>query len=328
MSEHEGIEIFLSHSSRDAELAKALAELFRAAFNLSAKRIRCTSVSGYKLDAGADTNEQLRKETVESRVLIGLITEVSVDSAYVLFELGARWGAKKFLAPLLGAGRGAEILVGPLSGLNALSCTRDDLLQLVSNIAKELEITPESPDAYSSHLDKVVAVSQELAIQRGLAKPEENTASKRTELLSDFECDYLMTMARPRNKGFFYSGISEDTGREAAKYQDAIEHFRSLGLVDYHNGGHRYTGNGWKLCDQLWALKILDSLDKDKLTALEDVAQAVEFTDGQAELDELERLLGVMEENGFVKSNNNMREKLVEITNSGLTHRRHRPLSL
>src|SRR5688500_1138362 len=123
MSEDKSIDIFLSHSSRDSELAKALVELFRAAFSLPAKRIRCTSVSGYKLPAGADTDEQLRKETVEARVLLGLITELSVDSAYVLFELGARWGAKKFLAPLLGAGRGPEILGGPLSGLNALSCT-------------------------------------------------------------------------------------------------------------------------------------------------------------------------------------------------------------
>src|SRR5690242_5692592 len=117
MSETVGIDVFLSHSSRDSELANALVDLLRSAFNLPASRIRCTSVSGYKLEVGADTNEQLRRETVESLVLVGLITEVSIDSAYVLFELGARWGARKFLAPLLGAGRGPEILAGPLSGL-------------------------------------------------------------------------------------------------------------------------------------------------------------------------------------------------------------------
>src|SRR4051812_13117375 len=114
------IDIFISHSSRDAELAEALVELFRAAYALPAKKIRCTSVDGYRLKTGADTNARLREETVGCRVLVGLITEVSIESAYVLFELGARWGASRYLAPLVGAGGGAGILQGPLSGLNAM----------------------------------------------------------------------------------------------------------------------------------------------------------------------------------------------------------------
>jgi hypothetical protein len=65
MSDESSLDIFLSHSSRDSELAQALVNLFRGALNIPASRIRCTSVSGYKLDVGADTNEQLRKEAVE-----------------------------------------------------------------------------------------------------------------------------------------------------------------------------------------------------------------------------------------------------------------------
>jgi hypothetical protein len=131
MSDEEGIDIFISHSSRDSDLAAALIDLFQTAYRLPAAKTRCTSVDGYRLKTGADLNEELRKETVGCRVLVGLLTEVSTESAYVLIELGARWGAKRFLAPLFAGGGGADLLAGPLSGLNAMKCTREQLLQLV-----------------------------------------------------------------------------------------------------------------------------------------------------------------------------------------------------
>jgi hypothetical protein len=186
------LDVFISHSSRDAELAKAIVELLRSALSLPAERIGCTSVAGYKLPIGADTNDQLRRETVEARVLLGLITEVSVESAYVLFELGARWGARRYLAPLMGAGRGAELLAGPLSGLNALSCSREDLFQLVSDLAGELACVPAAPQVYSGHVDHAVHVSEDLAAQRGLSEAPPATHS---ESFSDMECDYLMETA-------------------------------------------------------------------------------------------------------------------------------------
>ena len=324
------IEIFISHSSRDSELAKALVDIFRAALNLQASRIRCTSVNGYKLEVGANTNEQLRKETVEARVLVGLITDVSIDSAYVLFELGARWGAREFLAPLLGAGRGPEILAGPLSGLNALLCTREDLFQLVADIATQLGKSVERPEVYSTLIDSAVKISTELAAQRGLDSETNSTErpATRSESLSDFECEYLITMSRPRNEGFFYGGLDERKGREAARYQDAVHRFNNLGLVSYSNGGYRYTTQGWRLCDQLWELKILDALRFNSINDEDEIRTAVELTDGDSELEELRRLLDGMEERSLVRLSKTRGGYLVQITESGLTHRKHRPLSL
>ncbi|MDF2440409.1 MAG: hypothetical protein JWN98_1393, partial [Abditibacteriota bacterium] len=87
------IDIFVSHSSADEKVAKALIDLLRDAFRLDSNKIRCTSVAGYKLKAGAHTEPELRREVQQARVFIGLLSEVSLDSAYVLFELGARWGS-------------------------------------------------------------------------------------------------------------------------------------------------------------------------------------------------------------------------------------------
>ena len=95
--------IFISHSSQDARLAERLVKLLRLAFSLSDAEIRCTSVDGYRLAAGADTNDQLRREVRESRLFLALITPSSVRSSYVLFELGARWGIDRLCFPCLRA---------------------------------------------------------------------------------------------------------------------------------------------------------------------------------------------------------------------------------
>jgi hypothetical protein len=156
-----GIDIFISHSSRDREIAARLIELLRNALNIHADGIRCTSVEGYRLKVGADTNAQLRQEVHDAKVFIGLITPASVESAYVLFELGARWGAGRFLAPLLASREDVLLLRGPISGLNALSCdSREQMFQLVEDIGEELNIPVKNQASYSQHIDALVRECQ------------------------------------------------------------------------------------------------------------------------------------------------------------------------
>src|SRR5690606_20324920 len=78
------MDIFISHSSQDADTAKLLIDLLKTSLNLSSSKIRCTSVNGYRLPAGTSTDETLKKEVHDSKVLIGLISPKSINSAYVL----------------------------------------------------------------------------------------------------------------------------------------------------------------------------------------------------------------------------------------------------
>ena len=199
------VDIFISHSSADAKVAKALIDLLRDAFNIEPARIRCTSVPGYKLEAGAHTETQLRQEIQQSRVFIGLLSEISLDSAYVLFELGARWGMmqsnyyggmgmsgmKNKIFPLLAAGASGSIIRGPLKAYNALSCEKAaDLHQLVAEIGKELGQSPGSAAAYQDKLETVIRTSRLLKGQRTKAAnaktakttpaPEKKAPAKRT----------------------------------------------------------------------------------------------------------------------------------------------------
>lgn len=145
------LDIFVSHSSQDEQAARLLVDLVKTAFNLPSKRIRCTSLDGYNLPAGSSVDEQLKKEVYGCKVLIGLISEQSVRSAYVLFELGARWGASRPMIPLL-IGRSA-LLEGPLKGIHAISAfSQEQLYQLIEQLKVLLDLEPELPPVYQDKI--------------------------------------------------------------------------------------------------------------------------------------------------------------------------------
>jgi hypothetical protein len=157
----EPLSIFISHSAKDEKLAGALVALLRSALNIAADKIRCTSVNGYRLEAGAETEQELRREVHEAKAFIGLITPSSMASAYVMFELGARWGAHLHLAPLLGAGAGSEYLRGPLASLNALNCEEPaQVHQLIGDLAKVLVVEPSKPAVYEDLITTLVETSK------------------------------------------------------------------------------------------------------------------------------------------------------------------------
>lgn len=158
------IRLFISHSSQDIELADLVVRLLSTALALRSQHIRCTSLDGYRLPGGADSDEQLRDEALAADCFVGIVSPHSLGSAYVLFELGARWGAKKHLVPLLGPGMKPHALKGPLAGLNALSCDNSsELHQLVHEIGQRLQLDMEPPAVYQRHIDAVVyyATTQE-----------------------------------------------------------------------------------------------------------------------------------------------------------------------
>jgi len=148
------MEIFISHSSGDSEIAEALINVIIKAFKLENKSIRCTSVPGFKLPSGASTDEQLKQEIFASKVFIGIITSTSVNSTYVLFELGARWGSTLPLLPLICDPSGTALLKGPLKNINVLNATdASDIHQFIYDLSDHLEIKPEDTNAYIKEIE-------------------------------------------------------------------------------------------------------------------------------------------------------------------------------
>lgn len=151
------LRIFISHSSRDLELVALVVDLLHLALHLATKDLRCTSLDGYRLPGGADIDSQLRSEIMHATTLIGVISNDSFDSAYVLFELGARWGQGTNLIPLLAHGMSPSSLQGPITRYNALSCeSEEQLQQLIYDVGRQIGVTPEPPHAVQAKIRTIV----------------------------------------------------------------------------------------------------------------------------------------------------------------------------
>lgn len=152
--------VFLSHSNKDEELASAIIELLMAAFGLTRDKIRCTSVPGSKLRAGAVTDQELRDEIASARAFIGLLTPASLRSQYVLAELGARWQIGGPLTGVLAKGATASRLSGPVAAVNVLKAhVEEDLHQLIGDLRKELGKRLPNAAIYLKELKKINQLS-------------------------------------------------------------------------------------------------------------------------------------------------------------------------
>jgi hypothetical protein len=153
--------VFVSHASEDRKLAAALVNLIRSAFNMAADKIVCTSVDGYRLPAGGDTDEILRDAIRNAKTFVGIVSPASRKSTYVLNELGARWMTAKNLVPLTAGGVGPGELRGPVGQLNALDLSsRANVHQLIGDLGTELGIESERPEAFEDHISTVVRSSK------------------------------------------------------------------------------------------------------------------------------------------------------------------------
>jgi len=151
------ITVFVSHSSRDSALAQALVDVLRAALNLPAQCIRCTSLDGYRLPGGVNTDARLRDELIGCKSFVGLMTPASMQSTYVLFELGARWGKGLHLLPIAAKGLTASDLGGPLRGINVIPLDSiANAHQVVDELAGTLGVTTQPVGSFVRHLQALV----------------------------------------------------------------------------------------------------------------------------------------------------------------------------
>jgi len=168
------MDIFVSHSKHDHDLAKALIELLVVALNIPRTKIRCTSVVGHQLRGGTSIETKLREEINNSNVFLGLITPSSLSSAYVMFEMGARWGIKKSWYLL--KARGAEVtdLKGPLPAYHVpdAAVRSDNLYSLNNLVIKFTKLDSElglPPGSSALHLQKIAEAAGAILVRRGSA---------------------------------------------------------------------------------------------------------------------------------------------------------------
>lgn len=132
------MKIFISHSHKNRNAAKALIDFLLSGLSLEDKEIRCTSVPGHQLRFGKSISELLKSDINIAPVVIALISLESRDSDWVLFELGAAWGLERNIFPILGPGLKVRDLPGPLGSLPCIEAEADDASSRMSDLLQQL----------------------------------------------------------------------------------------------------------------------------------------------------------------------------------------------
>jgi hypothetical protein len=137
----DGIRIFVSHASKDMAFAQAIVKCIEDCIEVPENTIRCTSVSGYKLLPGDDSDKVLLKNIEQCSVVIGLITQESLKSGYVIMELGAAWGLGKRTCAVVSENVDFNVLPGPMPRVHATRANNNaDIATLIELIANYTDL--------------------------------------------------------------------------------------------------------------------------------------------------------------------------------------------
>jgi len=165
--------LFISHSSADHMIVEAFINFLEKSFVGENKpQIRCTSVEGYKLALGDTPKTKLPPE-ISSSLVICLLTPRSLQSPWVLFELGAAWGLASRVIPLLHNIRHDQLPAALSGDIAGYLTSRSDVLSIIAQINSTVGWGTEPPGridkALSDLIDavnKVDATASERLLQR------------------------------------------------------------------------------------------------------------------------------------------------------------------
>jgi len=155
--------IFVSHRHKDQKIAEALADMLTSALDIGQVDIRCTSVQPYRLRFGLNTGDRLREEIKHAKAVLGILSPDTLESSYVMFELGAAWAQNIYTCPLLARGANTADIPSPIHDLAPAQLWVDsDAQQLLDNLEAELNLKrkPGSSPQVTQKINKLVEVSR------------------------------------------------------------------------------------------------------------------------------------------------------------------------
>ena len=220
------IKIFISHSARDEPLASAVVDCLFSCMVLQDDEVRCTSVPGHKLAVGSDFAGTLRNDLGNTSVVVGLVTRNALSSSWVLFELGATWGAKKNLMPLVSDDIEIKELPGPLSGQHvARLSNRSDLSQFVQELTNHLSANARASAKIDTAIGKLVADHGEYAKAQSKPPTAKITKTKPKEpTIAGMPFSELMTVLNNEKLDIPENLTNEDAAIQRSLFELFVSH--------------------------------------------------------------------------------------------------------
>lgn len=140
---NDDLKIFISHSENDVKIAEKLIIFLQSSLYINDDEIRCSSVPGHMLKFG-NISEIIKDDIVKSPIIIFLVTQRSLKSQWVMFELGASWIKNMTIVPIIGPNLSFKNLPGPLDTHSAIEIDNPNvsnrLMDAVKQISEEKQL--------------------------------------------------------------------------------------------------------------------------------------------------------------------------------------------
>jgi len=132
--------VFISHDSRDADLAEAFGKLLKSVSAGMIKTFRSSDKKGSDgIDFGDEWYKRLMAKLQSTSDVVCLFTERSLDRPWILFEAGVAKG--KLNTPVIGVALGVplnRVGAGPFYQFQNMDDSPDDLAKLVHQLARRV----------------------------------------------------------------------------------------------------------------------------------------------------------------------------------------------
>jgi hypothetical protein len=163
--------VFISHDSRDAELAEAFSKLLKSVSAGMIKTFRSSDKkAGDGIDFGEEWYKRLMTQLQSTSDVVCLFTERSLDRPWILFEAGVAKG--KLDTPVIGVALGvplSRVSAGPFYQFQNMDDGEEDLTKLVHQLAKRVSGLELDPDVVKAQVQAFKAT--EASIVKSLATP-------------------------------------------------------------------------------------------------------------------------------------------------------------
>src|SRR5258708_8466013 len=168
LSSPAGSLVFISHDSRDAELAEAFSKLLSSVSAGVLKSFRSSDRKGSQgIEYGTEWYPELMKRLSTASDVVCLLTQRSVERPWILYEAGVAKG--KLGTPVFGIALGIPLsraATGPFAQFQNCEAKEDDLTKLVMQLVDRIPNSEPDRDAIAmqvrSFIDKAKSVLDKL----------------------------------------------------------------------------------------------------------------------------------------------------------------------
>ena len=171
--------MFISHDSRDADLAEAFSKLLKSVSAGMLKSFRSSDKRGTEgIDFGDEWFKRLMSKLQSTSDVVCMFTERSLDRPWILYEAGVAKG--KLNTPVLGIALGvplSRVSTGPFYQFQNCDDSEGDLTKLVHQLARRVSTLELDADVVKAQVTTFKALEDE--ILKKLAK-REGKADKET----------------------------------------------------------------------------------------------------------------------------------------------------